>query len=142
MDVFLLSEKYRLEIHWKSIVSIGDGWFKAEDCYFSGPALANAVKIEANDSIILDFCDQYGAIVTAIYTAKFSWGGVTYKEDKIHLEDTFLQHYSDIKNIPAVKNTDYLVVDTSRHEMDIHAFNLLYKTYVVDKNNKLYNFRK
>lgn len=142
MGTFLLSEKYRLEIHWKSVEYIDGGLFKIKGCYLSGPVLTNAVELQPNDNIVLDFCEQYSAIVTAIYTAKFSWSEVVYKENKIYLEDTFLHYYIDVKDIPMMKNNDYLVIDTSNHEMQTHAFNILYKTYVVDKDNKLYNFRK
>lgn len=142
MNNFLLSEKYRLEIHWDAVEYLDNGVFKIKDCYFSGPVLTNTLRLEVNDSIILDFCEQYSAIVTAIYTAKFSWSEVTYKEDKIYLKDTFLHYNDDVENAPIIKNTDYLVIDTVDHEMERHAYSLLYKTYIVDKNNMLYNFRK
>jgi hypothetical protein len=76
-----------------------------------------------------------------VYVAKLSWKTVVYDDEKIILKDTLLSYDMDFTKIPTLKNSDYLVIDTSNHELEIHALNLLYKSYIVDREHKLYNFR-
>jgi len=140
MDKFLLSERYRLEIHWDSLI------YKEERCLFngaifSGPALSLANKIESNDSIILDFYSQYIKFVSGIYVGKFSWGEVKYKDGNVLLENAILIQ-AELNSTPKLKKTDYLVIDTLNHEEVIHAYNPMYKTFVVNKESGCYNFNK
>ena len=57
------------------------------------------------------------------------------------LKDALIAHYVELNNVPQLKDTDYLVIDTSDHEEVIHAQHLVYKTYVVAEAGKEYNFR-
>ena len=141
MDKFVLSDRYSLELHWKSVKYESDGICKLDDAYFSGPALADAQKVNSNDHIMLNFFKQYVIIVENVYVAKFSWGEVTYnKEGKIFLVDAIITHDTELNHVPKLKDTDYLIIDTSDHEDTIHQFNLLYKTYVVNEDIQLYKF--
>ena len=138
MEKFLLSERYRLEIHWKDLV------YKEEICLlkgacFSGPALSLANEINSEDSILLDFYSQYIKFVSGVYVGKFSWGEVEYKNNDVLLHNAKLIH-EELSSVPKLKNDDYLVIDTLNHEEAIHAYNPMYKTYVVNKEIGCYNF--
>jgi hypothetical protein len=139
---FLLSEKYRLELHWTKIERPKPGIMTFEGVYFSGPALFQAEKINNNDSITLDFCLQYTILIKGVYVASFHWNEVVYNSDKtISLSNARLIFDPDLKGIPSLKDNDYLVIDTSGHENTKHMYNLLYPSYVVDGDSNLYNFR-
>jgi len=139
MSDFLLSEMYRLELHWKKVV------YSEESCefnaaYFSGPALSIAQKINNNEYIKLDFFKQYFPNILDVYVAKFKWGEVIYNSDNTAtLNDTFLID-SGVSKSPKLKNTDYIVIDTEDHEASKHGFNLVYVSYVVNENGVLYKF--
>ncbi len=138
---FNLSERYRLELHWKKVSYEIEGMCSLAGAYFSGPALKQALKINDDDHIMCDFCAQYSLIVTNVYVAKLSWSNVVYSDDKVLLNGLALSYDIDFTDIPVLKNSDYLVIDTFNHELEVHALNLLYQTYVIDKKHKLYNFR-
>ena len=141
MEKFNLSDRYRLELHWKKAVYEQEGICKLEKAYFSGPALADALKLQDNDHILLDFFRQYVVIVKNVYVAKFSWGEVTYnKNGTISLKNTFITHDTELNRVPKLKNKDYLVIDTSNHEVEKHPFNTVYRTYVVNNDTTLYKF--
>ena len=138
MEKFLLSERYRLEIHWESLV------YKEKVClfknaFFSGPALSSANKINPGDSILLDFYSQYIKFVRGVYVGKFSWGEVEYNNSSALLSNAKLVQ-EELSSVPKLKSDDYLVIDTSNHEEAIHAYNPTYKTYVVNNEIGCYNF--
>ena len=140
--MFLLSERYRLELHWDKIERPGKGLMLVKGAYFSGPALANAEKINDNDHITLDFCSQMIILVKNVYTAQLSWGQVKYNPDKtVSLGNARLTYDPKVKNIPNPKDSDYIVIDTKGHENMEHAYNLLYNAYVIDETNDMYNYR-
>ena len=64
------------------------------------------------------------------------------KKGNILLKSAMIEYDPDIKGIPNLRDKDYLVIDTSGHENEKHAFNLLYPTYVVDRDSELYNYRR
>jgi len=136
MTDFLLSEKYRLEIHWDNIEYFDENKCRLIGAYFSGPVLNNAERVNDNDSINLDFCKQYYILVKEVHVLNFSWGKVEYKDNKIFLEDAIITYQEDMK----LKSDDYVVINTYNHEMAVHAFNLLYDSYLVNKDNELYSF--
>jgi hypothetical protein len=139
---FVLSEKYRLELHWDKI--------EKEDspdvlyfigAYFSGPALKIADKINDEDEIRLDFCSQYTILVKNVYIATLRWKGVSYKDNRIYLQKSVLTYDKDIKDVPSLKNDDYIVIDTKNHENEKHIYNMYYPAYTINKENDLYSFR-
>ena len=141
---FLLSEKFKLEISWEEVLYEREGFCRFKGACFSGPVLQMAHKLENNDYIMLDFYSQYIHLVNSVYVAKFSWGQANYNDGdkKVYLEDAVLVHSKELNNVPSLKDTDYFVVDTSNHESSIHQYNLVYKTYLLGKDNDLYRFEK
>lgn len=138
-DLFLLGEKYRLELLWDS-VSYSDNICTFLGAYFSGPVLQLAEKIESNTFIMLDFFRQYFVLVDNVYIGKLSWGEVTYREGKILLNDCKLTHKSELHKVPKLKDNDILIIDCKNHDRETHAFFTTYKTYVSNENLHLYNF--
>lgn len=136
-----LGERFRLEVHWEKAIYEKEGICKLKNAHFYGPALSEAQKINDNDHIMLDFFKQYKIIVKNIYVAKLSWKQVVYEKDgKVSLKNAMVTHNTELNRVPKLKSTDYLVIDTSEHEVEKHPFNMLYKTYVVNENAQLYGF--
>lgn len=141
MNKFSLSDRYTLEIHWKKANYNNEGICVFDDAYFCGPALAEAQKLNDDDYIMLDFFQQYLYLVRSVYVGKFSWRGTEYSEGGIvKLRFSTLAHSSELNRVPKLKDNDFLIVDTSDHTIEKHAYNLLYKTYVVDGDKVLYRF--
>lgn len=139
----LLGEKYRLELHWKKAVYEKESICDLKGAYFSGPALSDAEEVQSKDEILLDFYSQYIVFVKNVYVGKLSWGIVKYNKDNtISLSDAKITHATELNKVPKLKDNDYLVIDTSNHEMAVHMFNLTYKTYVVNEGGESYNFKK
>lgn len=136
-----LGEKYKLELHWEKVKYKQDGICELVNAYFSGPALSNAEKINDNDNIKLDFFVQYLIFVKNVYVGDLSWGEVIYNGKKVILKDVKITHDTELNKVPKLRDDDYLVIDTSNHEMAVHTFNLLYTTYVVSEGGEPYNFR-
>jgi len=140
---FLLSERYRLELHWTKVLRPKTGIMHLTDAYFSGPALTQADKINEDDSIRLDFCSQLIVMVKSVYVGDLKWGGVVYnKNGTITLKNARIEYDPDIKGIPNLETKDSLVIDTSGHENDKHLYNLLYPAYVIDRDSELYDYRR
>lgn len=140
---FLLSEKYRLELHWEKVLRPEAGIMHLVGAFFSGPALAQADKINDNDTIRLDFCSQLIVLVKNVYVADLCWAEVLYDKDKIvGLKSAIIKYDPGLKGIPNLEEKDHLVIDTSGHENEKHLYNLLYPTYVVDRDSELYNYRR
>jgi len=142
MGKFMLSERYRLELHWKKAIYEQEGICKLQDCYFSGPALSiTAEKVKDNDSINLDFYKQYVIFVKNAYVAKLSWGEVVYNKDNtVTLKDARLMHDTELNRVPKLKNSDYIAIDTQKHEAATHHLHLVYESFVVNENGELYKF--
>lgn len=141
MEEFSLSERYRLELHWDRVSYERDGVCNVIGATFRGPALSEALQLENNDHILLDFFQQYFIVVDNVYVAKFSWGEVKYNNDgTITLKDATIKHDTELNKAPTFNNTDYLIIDTSNHEVETHPFNPVYRTYVVNEDISLYKF--
>ncbi len=67
MSKFLISERYRLEVHWKKVIYEREGVCNLKGAYFSGPALSDAEEVQSNDEILLDFYSQYIVLVKNVY---------------------------------------------------------------------------
>ena len=142
MGKFILSDRYRLELHWQKTIYRQPGRCMIEGAYFKGPALTEALQLRGGDHILLDFFRQYSVLVENVYVGKFSWGEVGYNRDgTISLKDTFITHDTELNKVPKFKATDHLVIDTSNHEVESHPFNPVYRTYVVNGDAELYRFR-
>jgi hypothetical protein len=143
MNDFILSEMYRLELRWSYVEYTHEGICNLHRSYFSGPALSDAIRLNDEDHIMLDFVKQYSIIVSNVYVAKLSWRGVVYNNDgSIAIYNANISNDSELNNVPKLNNTDYIVIDTSGHDVGNHPFNLLYKSYVVNEDSLLYDFRR
>jgi len=141
MEKFSFSERFRLELYWDEAIYEQEGVCKFKGAKFRGPALNEAQQLNNNDNILLDFFKQYYLIVEDVYVAKFSWGSVKYNSDSsVSLNDARITHNTELNKVPAFKNSDYLVIDTSNHEIDSHPFNPVYRTCVVNTDTSLYRF--
>ena len=72
MDKFILSERFRLELKWRQAIYEIEGVCKLDGAYFCGPALTEALRLNNNDHIMLDFFVQYMVLVNNVYVAKLS----------------------------------------------------------------------
>lgn len=144
MDNFLSSEKFRLEIYWSGLTYENDNECKFKNCYFFGPAVKIAQRINESDHMLLDFYSQYLHLVKSVYVAKFSWNGLRYSDDRntVFLENAKLEHDTELNNVPQLKNSDYFVIDTKDHEVSKHSFSLVYKTYLINPDKEIYRFEK
>ena len=139
----LLGEVYRLELHWKKVLRPKAGEMHLVGAYFSGPALAQADKINDNDTIRLDFCSQLVVLVKCVYIGDLRWGEVVYNKNRtITLKNARVEYDPELKGIPNLAAKDYLVIDTSGHENNKHLYNLLYPAYVIDRDSEIYDYRR
>jgi hypothetical protein len=139
MERFIISERYRLEIHWKKVKYEIDQIALIEGCYLSGPVLKEAVKLNDQDYIDLDFVGQYLVFVDNYYIARLSWNDVEHRPEKIFLRDVKLEN-KNLNVVPKLNNNDYIVVDTKDHEEETHMYHLVYPAYLIRKDGALYNF--
>lgn len=136
-----LGEKYRLELHWEKANYDREGLCKLPGAYFSGPALQMAAKINSNDSINLDFYKQYLILVDNVYVAKLSWKEVVYnKNNTVTLKEAIISHDTELNRVPKLKDSDYIVIDTEKHEEETHNFYMSYDCFVIKEDGSLYNF--
>lgn len=137
----MISERHRLELHWDKANYEKEGLCKLNNAYFSGPALAMAQKINGNDSINLDFYRQYLVFVNNVYVAKLSWGEVVYNDDKtVTLKNAIISHDTELNRVPKFKDSDYIAIDTKKHEVETHNFYLVYDCFVVNESGEMYSF--
>ena len=137
----LLGEQYKLELHWKKVEYVNNTTCLFKGACFSGPVLSIAEKINSNEFITLDFTKQYYMLVSNYYVAKLSWEDVVYVDNEVRLKNVKLLYDYYLEDVPVLKDNDYLVIDTKGHELGEHHFNLVYYTYVIDRDGVLYNFR-
>jgi hypothetical protein len=141
MQEFILSDRYRLELHWDKVRYNEEGICNLTNARFLGPALAEAQKLNNEDYILIDFFQQYLKLVRSVYVVKFSWKGVSYDSgDVINLGNAKFEHASELNRVPKLKDTDKLIIDTSNHTVEKHAFNIVYKAYVLGNDRELYRF--
>lgn len=143
MSDFLSAERFKLEVRWEKVLRPKSGEMHLIGAYFTGPVLTQAEKINSDDHIQIDFCSQFAVLVSNVFIAKFSWGEVIYgKDNKVYLKNAIVTYDPLIAAIPNLENADYLVIDTKNHENEKHLYNMLYKAYTVDKNDKRYDYRR
>lgn len=139
MKEFSISERFRLEIHWRNVIYEQEGIARLEDCYLSGPVIKEVAQMSGNDFMDLDFTNQYLVIIPSYYIARFSWGDVRHTPDNIFLSDVVLKN-KYVNSVPKLNNDDYIVIDTADHEDEKHAFSLVYVSYLLNSDGQLYNF--
>jgi len=130
------SDKFSLELHWKS-VKYDDGKYHINGAYFSGPAIQIAEKINSNGNIILNFYAQYYGFVEKPFFSTFYWGGVEYSNINnniiVILSDCYMVCNEESFNAMCINNEDYLLINTQDHDSDNEEFSMVYLTYVLDK---------
>jgi hypothetical protein len=144
MSQFLISEQFKLEIHWQDVIYDQPGVCRLNGAYFTGPVLQVAEQIKSYDFMLLDLYSQYIALVKGAYVVKFLWDEVIYSEDnsKVFLSNARLEHEQELNSTPNLNPLDYFVIDTRDHETSVHQYNLVYKTFVINSDNTLYRFNK
>ena len=141
MEKFSLFDRYRLELHWDKAIYNRDGVCDLTNATFKGPALAEALKLNDEDHILVDFFSQYIKLVKSVYVAELKWKGVRYNPDgSISLLIATISHDKELNKVPKLNDDDYLIIDTSGHDVENHPYNLVYKTYVVNRDTNLYKF--
>ena len=140
---FLLGEKYRLELHWDK-VSYRKGTCHIIGSYFSGPALQFAEEIQPNNFILLDMYRQYFIFAATAYLVNLSWGDVKYDpiNTRIHLSNVTLKQDTEINKVPKIRNSDYLVINTTGHDAETHMLRPTYDGILVNRDGEAYNFWK
>jgi len=133
-----VSDFYRLELHWESVDKNKDDSCNLVGAYFSGPVLKHAEKIKSGDNITLDLTPQYSRILTSFYFTQCEWGDVEYNNDNVLLNEMVLKG-EFVNSISKLSNTDYILIDTSKHDGEGHLYNLVYVAAVVNKNGEEHN---
>ena len=92
MEEFMISERYRMEVHWEKVRYEKKGTAIIERCYLNGPVLKEVAQLNEEDFIKLDFINQYIVFVKYYYIAKLSWRGVRHTPEKIFLQNVELKN--------------------------------------------------
>ncbi|KKK73049.1 hypothetical protein LCGC14_2897780, partial [marine sediment metagenome] len=90
MDVLT---RYRLELHWDSVVPAEDDRAVLKGAYFTGPVLSDAAQINDDDQLTLDMTKQHAILAPMedFYQAVLKWKGVDYKDDKVFLKEAWIR---------------------------------------------------
>jgi len=139
MKEFMISERFRLELHWKKVSYEKEDIANIKGCYLSGPVLKEVKQLNEEDFIKLDFSNQYIIFIKNYYIAKLSWSGVKHTAEKIFLYNTKLENIN-INIVPKLRNNDYIVIDTKNHEDEKHQYHITYISYLLKADGSLYNF--
>ena len=137
---FIISDRFRLELHWSNVRYDYDQIAILEGCYFSGPVLKEVWQLNQKDFIDLDFSNQYILFTDLFYVARFSWEGVNPVTNKLLLSNSILKN-TNLNVVPKLNSDDYIVIDTQGHEDYKHKFNLVYPSYLIRHDGTLYDFR-
>ena len=140
MNKFMLSERFRLELHWNKVTYEQDGIAKLDGAYFSGPVMREVDQINTRDFMKLDFVNQYLVFTKDFYVAVLSWDGVSRIDNRIYLLKAELKN-KHMDSVPKLKNDDYIVVDTKNHVAEKHQFFLNYPSYLIRSDGEQYKFR-
>ena len=134
-----VKKKYTLELHWERVRYKSNFVVLLEKAYFAGAALSNADRINNNDMIVLDFSRAYYLFIPSFYLANLRWKSVEYLGNIVLLGDVTIEGDKAIV-VPKLKDTDYIIIDTSKHERNVHPFNLTYDAFVVNSLGEVYRF--
>ncbi|HEC66283.1 MAG TPA: hypothetical protein ENI23_13420 [bacterium] len=127
--------KYGLELRWEGVDKVRDDVCVLKGAFFSGAALKIAEKIESPNFMDIDLTPQYSKVVSGYYFARLSWDDVEYKDDVVLLKNSVLKS-EFINEITNMSSTDYIAINTRDHELDVHAYNLVYKGKALNKEGK------
>jgi len=134
-----IKDLYKLELHWNGVDKNSDTTCVLYEAFFGGPVIKNAKKVSPKDNILIDFTPQYTKILTSYYFVRLQWENAYYVDNKINLPSAVL--VGDFVNkISNLDSTDYIIIDTSKHEEKEHMYTLVYRGFVVNKNGKEYEY--
>ncbi len=139
---YICRERYRLEVHWDALEYHNDAVVNLVNARLTGPVLQDAAKLEAPDSIDLDLTPQLLTVMDSYYIVKLDWKECKYNTDGTIslIGATFSNTF--LKTLHKLKDTDYIVINTEKHEEATHAFHLVYESQVVREDSKPYNFKE
>jgi hypothetical protein len=135
-------DKYVLELHWVNVRYVendDDVVVYLDGAYFSGPVLRIAAKIQNNESIKLDFTEQYAILLKNYHIADLKWGEVIYSGNIAYLKNAQIC-VSGRCVVPNFLSDDFLVIDTSLHEEKTHSTYLNYSTRTFSSLREGYAF--
>jgi len=127
-------EKYRLELHWASVIYNSDAVAVLKGAYFEGPVLVEAERLVEEDSLVLDMTSQHALLIPNYYQATLQWKGLDYKDDRIYLKEAYIEGMY-VNSIDVLKPTEYILIDCKEHELATHIYHLVYWAEV-RKDNK------
>lgn len=130
-----ISDFYRLELHWDYVDKVSSDSCALKGAFLTGPTLSHAAPINSNDHIILDLTPQYTRLITSYYFVKLAWGSVKYDRDLVFLDRAFIDGVC-LNTISTFSNSDYILIDTSKHDGEMHMYNMVYKAYVVNREGE------
>ncbi len=142
MAHLICKDKYRLELHWDDVLYHDEATAMLKGAYFSGPVLQTAQKINGHDTINLDLTPQHLVVLSSYYIVKLEWGKVEYSKDGRVLLGSAVLTNDDLKTLHKLEKTDFIVIDTEKHEAHTHAFHLVYDSQVVRKDRQPYIYTK
>jgi len=141
MSKLVIRDKYKLELHWSSLTYFDNTTAVLKDAYFSGPVLKDAEKIKSPDFIDLDMTIQHLEVIDSFYIVRLSWGGAQYKSTGVVMLENAMLSSIYLKNIYKLNEGDSINIDTSKHEVEKHPYNLVYASQVVRKQGDLYSYK-
>jgi len=128
-----------LELRWDRIEYLNDRVAALVGAYFGGPVLGDTARIDAPDFIDLDLTPQLLTLLDSYYIIRLDWDKVEYAGEKIFLGGARFTN-NVLKELHKLQNDDYLLINTEKHEEEVHAYNLVYESQVVRADNKPYEY--
>jgi hypothetical protein len=139
---FKCRRKYRLELKWDGVVYVNSTTARLLNARFEGPVLNDVQKVESPDSIDLDLTPQFTHMISSYYFLNLSWAEAEHTLDgKINLSDAVVISQG-LDTIHKLSNDDFILINTEKHREEVHAFNLVYESQVVKKDNTPYIYEK
>jgi hypothetical protein len=113
----MVLNKYRLELHWNSVLYKEETVAILKGAYFSGPVLQDALQLEDEDNLTLDMTEQHLLFppMGDFYHATLNWKGVQYRGDKIFLKEACIKG-KYINSLEPLENKDWILIDCKEHD--------------------------
>jgi hypothetical protein len=128
-----IKDGYELYLEFGDISYLNDTQAVLKKALFYGPVLKQAQKINAPDSIMLDFTKQnFIFIDESFYVANLKWRRLRYhRNDVIELFDVILEH-NKAGSLRSLSPDNFFIIDCEKHEERIHIHNLVYPAWVLN----------
>lgn len=135
-------DKYRLELHWDRLEYHNDSVVNLLGAYLSGPVLIDAQKLNDKDCISLDLTPQHLVVLNSYYIIKLDWSSVSYSPNGIVNLGSATLSNDHLKSLHKLENSDFILINTEKHEHTTHAKYLVYDSEVVRRDKKPYKYTK